>query len=442
MAVVSSWHIAIYLRFGRLTALPPYPEVNLYPLYISVALAVTVGTLFGLGAYKSRLHPAAPVIKASLLTFLMGNVLFLYFKDFAFSRLVILYFSSTFLLVAIGWRIVNYLIMDSKWGRWKFHRRAIIVGLGRDADFIYRRLALDPASNYEVAGFVGDLGPDSVWSEGRVLLGPAEKLGELVRSHSVDEVIITQDDFRVEEWIRLVSMPFDPRPVFRVVPHGVDLFLSRARPEYFNEFPSIQYLIDPLSSWEKATKRGMDLVVASAILVLLSPVLILVALSIRLESSGGIFYVQERVGKGGRSFPLFKFRSMIPNAEEETGPVWAQRDDRRITRVGRLIRRIGLDEIPQLINVLRGEMSLVGPRPERPFFVKQHPELTQWRLSVKPGLTGLAQTHGRYDLTLGEKVQYDLYYIQNYSLALDTEILVRTLVMILKEEFSPSGSKE
>jgi len=187
---------------------------------------------------------------------------------------------------------------------------------------------------------------------------------------------------------------------------------------------------------------GFDLLLSTIVVVAMSPVFLAVALLIRLESAGEVFYVQKRVGKNGRVFRLYKFRSMVEDAEGETGPVWAERDDNRVTRVGRFIRRTGLDEFPQLINVLRGEMSLVGPRPERSFFVKQHPELTQWRLSVKPGLTGLAQIHGRYELTLGEKVQYDLYYIQNYSLVLDIEILIRTFAMIAREELFHGGKKE
>ncbi len=434
-AVVMAWLIAVYLRYGKLTPLPPYPEVNLYPFYISVAILVTIGTLSGLGAYKGRYHQFAPVVKASLLTLLIGNVFFLYFKDYAFSRLVLLFYSLIFLAMAISWRVIHYLLMDTSWGRVKYPRRTIIVGLGRDADFISRRMASDRGSSYQVVGFVGHVGEDSVAPGEKHILGPPEKLAELIGTHSIDEVIITQDEIPVEEWIRLVGVECDPRPIFRIVPHGVDLFMSRVQPDKLDEFPSIQYLMDPLTSWEKVVKRVFDLFVAAVIFLVVSPVFLIVSLLIRLESRGGIFYFQERVGKNGRPFWLYKFRSMVEHAEDETGPVWAREDDKRVTRVGRFIRRTGIDEFPQLINVMRGEMSLVGPRPERPFFVKQHPELTQWRMSVRPGMTGLAQIRGRYDLELGEKVENDLYYIQNYSLTLDIEILARTVAMIIREEF-------
>jgi exopolysaccharide biosynthesis polyprenyl glycosylphosphotransferase len=435
IVVVTSWLAAVYIRYGELTDLPPYLGVNLYPLYISVALLAAIGSLSSLGAYKGRYHPIVPVIKASLLTFLIANVFYLYFKEFAFSRLVLFYFSFLFMTLAIGWRIVHYLLIESRWGRTKFRRKVAIVGLSKDADFIYQRMKRDPFSSYEFVGFVGEVTESSVEPGEKHILGPPDKLEELIRNHSIDEVIITQDDLPPEDWIRLISTEIDPRPIFRIVPHGVDLFLSRTPPEQLDYFPTIQYLMDPLTAWDKVIKRGFDMLVSLMILLLLSPVLLVAALLIKAGSTGKVFYVQERVGKNGQHFSLYKFRSMVQNAEEGTGPVWAKKDDKRVTKVGKHLRRTSLDEFPQLINVLKGEMSLVGPRPERPFFVKQHPELMQWRLSVKPGLTGLAQIHGRYDLTLGEKVQYDLYYIQNYSLALDIEILIRTFVMIVKEDF-------
>jgi exopolysaccharide biosynthesis polyprenyl glycosylphosphotransferase len=399
-AVIVSWLIAVYLRYGNLTPLPPYPEVNLYPFYISVAILVTIGTLSGLGAYKGRYHQFAPVIKASLLTFLIGNVFFLYFKDYAFSRLVLLFYSILFLGMAISWRLVHYLLMDTSWGRVKFPRRTIIVGLGRDADYVHKRMVSDKGSSFQIVGFVGDVKEGSVDPGEKHILGPPEKLGELIRTHSIDEVIITQDEIPVEDWIRLVSIKCDPRPIFRIVPHGIDLFMSTVQPDKLDDFPSIQYLMDPLTSWEKVVKRVFDFFIAAAILMVVSPVFLMVSLLIKLESKGTIFYVQERVGKNGHPFWLYKFRSMIEDAEDITGPVWAEKDDKRVTKVGRFIRRTGIDELPQLFNVVRGEMSLVGPRPERSFFVMQHPELTQWRMSVRPGMTGLAQIRGRYDLEL------------------------------------------
>lgn len=184
-------------------------------------------------------------------------------------------------------------------------------------------------------------------------------------------------------------------------------------------------------------KYVLDRVVAGILLVLLAPLFGLLALLIYLDSPGPVFYWQKRVGKDGRVFRLCKFRTMVPDAERTTGAVLAQKNDPRVTRVGRILRRTRLDELPQLLNVLRGEMSLVGPRPERPEFVERWKRLIPYyeiRLLVKPGITGWAQVRGRYDEgpeTVWEKLEYDLYYLRNLSPSLDFEILCRTLFVML-----------
>ncbi len=184
-------------------------------------------------------------------------------------------------------------------------------------------------------------------------------------------------------------------------------------------------------------KYALDRVVAGILLVLLAPFFGLLALLIYLDSPGPVFYWQKRVGKDGQVFRLCKFRTMVPDAEKTTGAVLAQKNDPRVTRVGRILRRTRLDELPQLLNVLRGEMSLVGPRPERPEFVERWKKLIPYyeiRLLVKPGITGWAQVRGRYDEgpeTVWEKLEYDLYYLRNLSLSLDFEILGRTFLVML-----------
>lgn len=184
---------------------------------------------------------------------------------------------------------------------------------------------------------------------------------------------------------------------------------------------------------QKTIKRGLDILVSGVLLVLLTPVFVILALAISLTSPGPIFYRQERLGENGRPFELLKFRSMICNAEEETGPVLATVDDPRITKVGNFLRTFRLDELPQLINVLRGEMSLVGPRPEREYFVNQYLEeipYYRFRMTVKPGITGLAQVRGRYSTSPEDKLRFDLLYISRYSLLQDLSILLNTAKLV------------
>lgn len=173
--------------------------------------------------------------------------------------------------------------------------------------------------------------------------------------------------------------------------------------------------------------RGLDVVGSLAGLVLASPVILLTAILIRITAGKPVFFRQERVGLRGRRFTLYKFRTMINDAEKHVGPVWASRDDSRVTPIGRILRKMRLDELPQLYNVLRGDMSLVGPRPERPYFVERHKALQGVRLAVKPGLTGLAQIRGLYDLKPAHKVKYDSLYIQKRCLLLNLYILLRTI---------------
>jgi exopolysaccharide biosynthesis polyprenyl glycosylphosphotransferase len=200
----------------------------------------------------------------------------------------------------------------------------------------------------------------------------------------------------------------------------------------------MELLPDLMPAWEKKAKRLLDVVVSLVVLIAIAPVCALVAVLIKLDSKGPVLFTQKRVGKDGKIFTMGKFRSMVENAEQHSGPVWAEKDDPRITRMGRIIRRLKIDEVPQLFNVLRGDMSLVGPRPERPFFVEsleREIPLYRRRLRVAPGLTGWAQTKQGYDTSIDdvkEKLKYDLYYIENMSLRMDAKILLRTLFVALR----------
>jgi Undecaprenyl-phosphate glucose phosphotransferase len=216
----------------------------------------------------------------------------------------------------------------------------------------------------------------------------------------------------------------------RVVPDLLQHITFRVGVEDLDGLPVVHLTQVPLTGWMSLVKRTLDLSIAGVALVLLSPLFAAVALAIRLSDRGRVFYRQERMGLDGRPFQILKFRSMVEGAEEETGPKWATEDDRRVTPLGRVLRRWSIDELPQLVNVLRGEMSLVGPRPERPEFVREFKErFPQYmvRHRVRSGMTGWAQVHGwRGNTSLSKRIEYDLYYIENWSLSLDLKILWRT----------------
>jgi len=192
-----------------------------------------------------------------------------------------------------------------------------------------------------------------------------------------------------------------------------------------------------MPEWERKIKRLMDTLISSVILIALFPFWLLIAIAIKLDSKGPVFYKQERVGKDDKQFTIYKFRSMVHEAESKTGPRWAERKDPRITRVGRLFRKLRLDEVPQFFNVLKGEMSLIGPRPERPYFVEKFKREIPFyarRLGVKPGITGWAQIKGEYDTSMDNvktKLQYDLFYLENMSLRMDLKVIINTIYVML-----------
>ncbi len=204
--------------------------------------------------------------------------------------------------------------------------------------------------------------------------------------------------------------------------------------------PFLEVIFHPLSNWDRFLKRITDVVLASIALIVLSPIMLFIALAIKIDTRGPILYKQKRVGFRGKTFLLYKFRSMFVDAEKYTGPVWAEKNDRRVTRMGRIMRPFRLDELPQLLNVLKGDMSFVGPRPERPHFVSKFVNvipLYLLRNTVHPGITGLAQVKYSYDRTIEDvkkKLEYDLEYINSISLKLDLKIFLKTILTVVKRE--------
>ncbi|MCK5064885.1 MAG: sugar transferase, partial [Candidatus Fermentibacteraceae bacterium] len=223
----------------------------------------------------------------------------------------------------------------------------------------------------------------------------------------------------------------------KVVPDLFDIVTGHVHSTQIMGQPFMEIFPERLSFWQRLVKLFMDYFISVIVLLAGLPFWILIGIAIKIDSRGPVFYRQTRVGKGGRMFKVFKFRSMIQDAEKHSGPVWADKEDARITSIGRLLRRSRIDEFPQLLNVVRGEMSIVGPRPERPAFVEElrimYP-FYQKRLTIKPGLTGWAQVKLEYDTDLksvASKLKYDFFYIENQSIFLDLEILARTLKVVL-----------
>jgi Undecaprenyl-phosphate glucose phosphotransferase len=280
-------------------------------------------------------------------------------------------------------------------------------------------------------GFVDDDPERRESISGVPYLGGTGEAARLVEEHGIDTVFLA---LPLESHKTMLAVLKDVgRSVadVRVVPDLLQHITFRVGVEDLDGLPVVHLTQVPLTGWMSLVKRTLDISIAGVALVVLSPLFAAVAIAIRLSDRGAVFYRQERMGLDGRPFQILKFRSMVEGAEEETGPKWATENDDRVTPLGRVLRRWSIDEFPQLVNVLRGEMSLVGPRPERPEFVREFKEkFPQYmvRHRVRAGITGWAQVNGwRGNTSLSKRIEYDLYYIENWSLSLDLKILWRTL---------------
>lgn len=317
-------------------------------------------------------------------------------------------------------------------------RRTLIVGWGRKARELYQEVSKYPALGFQVLGFVALKSQEGRRQfEGVPVLGRLEQLAEIARRHQIEEVLIALQQKDQRALMEIIAQT-DGLPVgLKIVPDLYSIITGQARTNQIYGFPLIEILPQYMPTWERLAKRVLDFTLSLLILVLFAPVWLLVALIIKLDSRGPVLYKQERMGKDGRHFNVVKFRSMVSDAEKLTGPKWADKDDARITRSGRFMRKWRIDEIPQFLNVLAGEMSIVGPRPERPFFVeKLRKEIPLYprRLRVQPGITGWAQIKGAYDATLEDvkqKLQYDLFYLENMSLKMDLKIILHTIYVML-----------
>ena len=338
---------------------------------------------------------------------------------------------GVFVGAMLAWRLAFYRFAHDP----RLEERILILGAGRSARRLVREIRNRQDYAYRVVGFVEDADRHGV-ARSPDVLGDASEIGRLVIDHHVDRIVVSLSDRRghlpIEDLLRakLAGVRVEDASTTYERLTG-KILLDDLKPSSLVFSDGFR-----ASRLTRTVKRLLDLVLAAAGLVVTAPLMLLTALAIRLESPGAVLYTQDRVGESGLVFTLYKFRSMCPDAEHGT-PVWAGQNDRRVTRVGRYIRRARLDELPQLWNVLRGDMSFVGPRPERPYFVERLAAAVPYyveRHSVKPGVTGWAQVKYRYGSSVEdaiEKLRYDLYYIKHQSIVFDLTIALDTVKVIL-----------
>lgn len=314
--------------------------------------------------------------------------------------------------------------------------RALIVGDGPLAAALVARMRAEPGLGIEPAGLLTSGRRAIAAGLADLVRGDASALPQHVAA-SPEQVVylaLEREESQLEREVLASIATLDLR--LRWVPDSPERWARDVRGEELAGLPVVYLTEGPMRGMEGTLKRAFDMVASTVLLVLASPLLAVLAVIVRLDSPGPALYAQERVSRGGRRFRMWKFRTMRADAEHGTGPVWPQADDRRVTRIGKWLRRLSLDELPQLWNVARGEMSLVGPRPERPAFVERFEQQVPHyplRLGVRAGLTGWAQIHGWRGATpLERRVEHDLYYLAHWSLALDLRILLVTVWRVMR----------
>jgi exopolysaccharide biosynthesis polyprenyl glycosylphosphotransferase len=317
-------------------------------------------------------------------------------------------------------------------------RKVLIVGADRDGEELVDDINSFPQLGYKVAGFIDDNGGKKGGAcAGLPVFGTYSDIPAVVAKERIGGLIIGRVSGSPNEITKILDYCGELKIDIFMVPSLTDVISGHFKTNQLFGVPLMVLLQDHMPAWEAQVKRIMDITVSLCVLTIGSPALIGVALLVRLTSRGQAIYKQERVGRNGKNYIMYKFRSMYIDAESRSGPQWASKNDPRITPVGRFIRKTRLDELPQFLNVLKGEMSLVGPRPERPFFVEKLKQEIPWyvrRIKMKPGITGWAQVKHKYDSSIEDvkqKVLYDLYYFENMSLALDIKILLRTVWVVL-----------
>ncbi len=412
-----SFYLAFLIKFdGQI------PTANLQP-YLFLLPAIGLLCFFCywlLGLYTNtgkKLLDIVYLIFLANVIISMGTAAMAFFsRGFAFPRSILLGGILSGTLLVGTWRVLLYLFFSS----FTKPKKIIIIGKAKELDLVALKFFTVPGEKYEIKGIF-----------------QAGELSHAVQALQNADAICFAGNLDERLKAEIISICLEQNKSVYLIPELYEILLHKADFQKVDDVPVFRLESLHLSFVQAFVKRTFDLIFSVIGLTFCAILFPFIALAIYLDSPGPIFYYQERVGQNGKPFKVIKFRTMIPDAEKMTGPVLATENDPRITKVGRFLRATRLDELPQLINVFRGEMSFVGPRPERQYFVEQFNELYphyQYRLRVKPGITGLAQVLGKYDTDVADKLRYDLLYIRNYSFLLDLQLIFQTIRVVLTPE--------
>jgi exopolysaccharide biosynthesis polyprenyl glycosylphosphotransferase len=440
VAAVTAALVAYWLRFeSGLLAVEGRTLPDRYLQGFPIAVGAMIAAVALAGLYRRERLSRGPSFADGLLVSLfaaplLGTLALFYWKEFQYSRLGLLMAAAVFgcLFVLLRFATCHVVVRLRRDGR--FRIPAAVIGGGRPAAALAAALSRNAWMGVDVIAVVTHGEPCAGWEHAERLAG-LEELCERVRRGEVREVYVALPAAQANELGATLQALAQETADVRVIPDFGRATLVNPSASVLAGLPVVSVRERPLYGARALLKRSVDMALAVVLLLGLTPLMVVVAALVRLTSNGPVLFGQTRMGLGGEPFEMLKFRTMSPDAERDTGPVWTQQGDDRVTPLGRVLRRLSLDELPQLWNVVRGEMSLVGPRPERPPFIEEFRRKFpgyMLRHSVKAGMTGWAQVNGlRGETSLEERLRYDLEYIDRWSLLFDLEILGRTAVQVL-----------
>ncbi|MDO4261323.1 MAG: undecaprenyl-phosphate glucose phosphotransferase [Eubacteriales bacterium] len=407
--------------------------IPIVPLYLMLYLAFN---LYTSKRVQGRRLEGSNIIKANMVGLLIVMAAFFPLRDVIeaieyYSRWMLAYFCVINVILEIGVRnLIRAMLRKIRRSGFNL-RHLIFVGYSSAAEEFIDRIIANPQWGYKVSGILDDNKEVGYTYRGIAVLGPTEELEGILAENRLDEIALTLALREYYKLKRIVAICEKSGVHTKFVPDYNDIIPTRPYTEDLLGLPVVNIRHVPLTNtFNMVCKRAMDIAGSVAAIIIFSPIMLVTAILVKTTSKGPLIYKQERVGLHNQTFQMYKFRSMEVQSARAEKRAWTIRDDPRVTKVGRVIRKTSIDELPQLFNILRGDMSLVGPRPERPFFVEKfREEIPRYMVKhqVRPGLTGWAQVNGfRGDTSIKKRIEYDLYYIENWTIGLDIKILFLT----------------
>jgi exopolysaccharide biosynthesis polyprenyl glycosylphosphotransferase len=436
---------SIWDKYGLSSQLPRFFE---YSVFFAIVLLLWLAWAYNFKLFSikrdvssSFLEEVSKCIKALSYSVLITVGIAFVFKLTDYSRFVVLVFWLSSICVSFSLRGMKHLLLVSLAKKGILLKNVIVIGAGKVGQLISNELTAKPGLGYNVLGFIDDEKKGSIDSTN--ILGKFKDIDKIIKRYPIDEIIITIPTERklINEFLNRFRKY---NITIRIVPEMFNLVSKTIEVETVHSVPYITLIKTPMRGVSYLFKRGLDFILTMVGLFAITPLLLITAMLIKLDSPGPVIYKQRRVGRNGKFFAMYKFRSMVENAEatnyklanfnEVNGAAFKIKEDPRVTKVGRFIRKYSIDELPQLLNVLKGDMSLIGPRPPLPKEVEEYSDWEWRRLEVVPGITGLWQVSGRSELSFEQWVNLDIYYIENWNLWMDFKILLKTIPAVIKGE--------